>query len=86
MVFSLIYKKQFFIFEREGQPSLSIRVQSLGEVFHCRNRLFLGKRTHVPLEEMIGLEPLSYEVETEEFQRMKEKSMLFLKKISENIK
>lgn len=85
-VFSLLYQKEFFIFERSSQQSMSSRLYSLTELFDIQNH-FCDMQEKLSLQYINSLNRIDYNRCFAEFERMKEMSFAFLKnnlEIAEN--
>ncbi len=76
-VFSSIYQKEFFVFEREGQKGMGTRIYSLAKLFECEER-FCDTLEKATMDYIEGLAPLDYSKETSLFVEMKNKSLEYL--------
>lgn len=81
-VFSHIYKKNFFVFNRAGLKSMNDRIYSLTSLFDTQDR-FCDTKERESLEYIDSLPPIDYSRPFPKFEAMKEKSIDFLK---ENLK
>ena len=81
-VFSHIYKKNFFVFNRAGLKSMNDRIYSLTSLFDTQDR-FCDTKEKESLEYIESLSPIDYDRAFPKFEEMKEKSVEFLK---ENLK
>lgn len=81
-VFSHIYKKNFFVFNRAGLKSMNDRIYSLISLFDTQDR-FCDTKERESLEYIESLSPIDYNKSFPKFEEMKEKSINFLK---ENLK
>lgn len=81
-VFSHIYKKNFFVFNRAGLKSMNDRIYSLTSLFDTQDR-FCDTKERESLEYIESLPPIDYNRPFLKFEEMKEKSIDFLK---ENLK
>lgn len=75
-VFSLLYHKEFFVFERVGVQKMSSRIRSLTEMFSCRER-FCADEEKRTLDYLLNCAPLDAERDTS-FEEIKQKSIGFL--------
>lgn len=77
-VFSHIYKKNFFVFNRAGLKSMNDRIYSLTSLFDTQDR-FCDRKEKETLEYIESLTPIDYSKPFPKFEEMKEKSINFLK-------
>lgn len=77
-VFSFIFKRQFFVFERVGHKGMSTRVISLMELFETENR-FCSTCERKTIQYIFNQQPIDYNKEFESFIHLKDKSINFLK-------
>lgn len=77
-VFSHIYKKNFFVFNRAGLKSMNDRIYSLTSLFDTQDR-FCDTKEKISLKYIEGLLPINYDRLFPKFEEMKEKSINFLK-------
>lgn len=81
-VFSHIYKRNFFVFNRKGFKAMNDRIYSLTELFDTGDR-FCDSKEKCTLKYIESLPSINYDREFPKFEAMKEKSINFLK---ENLK
>ena len=77
-VFSHIYKRNFFVFNRKGFKAMNDRIYSLTDLFDTGDR-FCDSKEKCTLEYIESLPPINYDREFPKFEAMKEKSINFLK-------
>ena len=77
-VFSHIYKKNFFVFNRAGLKSMNDRIYSLTSLFDTQER-FCDTKGKMSLKYIESLPPIDYDKPFPKFEAMKEKSINFLK-------
>lgn len=77
-VFSHIYKRNFFVFNRKGFKAMNDRIYSLTELFDTGDR-FCDSKEKCSLGYIESLPPINYDREFPKFEAMKEKSINFLK-------
>ncbi len=77
-VFSQIYKKQFFVFNRAGFKGMSVRITSLTDIFNSESRMCTTKERK-NLEYMLNLSPLIYD--DKKYLQLKEKSLLYIREM-----
>lgn len=77
-VFSLIYNKQFFVFNRMGHIEMRSRIDSITSLFEVENR-FCDEEDKVSLQFIEGIPSIDYSKISEKYLLMKEKSIAFLK-------
>ena len=58
-VFSLIYHKQFFVFNRDQKKTMSSRIESLVELFEIKDR-YINKGSNCSLSELEEIEEIDY--------------------------
>ncbi len=75
--FSLIFQKQFFVFNRYSNGGMSDRITSVTNLFNVSERFCAGKNEN--LEYVNSLKDIDYSVNKEEFIKLKEKSIQFLR-------
>ncbi len=78
-VFSLLYQKEFFVFERVGVQKMSSRIRGLTEMFSCCQR-FCSDEEKQTLDYLLNCAPLDAERKTF-FEETKQKSIDFLNTI-----
>ena len=76
-VFSLIYKKQFYVFNRDAKNTMSSRIESLMKMFGCKNR-FIYDITMADLDDLLEVEPIEYRGNNENVSFFIEYSKQFL--------
>ena len=81
-VFSHIFKKDFFVFNRKGAVGMNDRIYSLTSLFDTQNR-FCDTDEKATLSYIENLAPVDYSKGFPKFDAMKEKSINYLK---ENLK
>lgn len=77
-VFSIIYNKEFFVFERSFKTSMGSRLNTLTEMFDVTDR-FLNTKEKCDISYIELLNPIDYSKEFEKFNEAKKKSEEFLK-------
>lgn len=77
-VFSHIYQKDFFVFDRAGMQSMNDRVYSLLSLFDTQDR-FCDTKGKARLAYIENLPPIDYNRPFPKFKEMKEKSIIFLR-------
>lgn len=77
VVFSNIYQKQYFVFNRSKKGEMSSRIVDITELFHQEERFCAGKERET-MEYVTSLANIDYTKRNEEFEKMKEKSISFL--------
>lgn len=75
-VFSLLYKKQFFAFQRDKTIKMESRIQNLTQNFRCPER-FLGN-TEREVRYLLNMKSIDYTYSNDDLEREKQKSMNFL--------
>lgn len=78
-VFSNIYHKEYFVFERAGRKGMGSRIYSLTGLFESEER-FCDTAKKARLKYIENLPKLDYSREFPHFEEMKEKSMDYLKR------
>lgn len=78
MAFSLIFKKEFWVFERESKSTMSSRILSLAELYGVQNR-FLDDEQKLDIDTLINMYPIDYEHSKTNIKDMQLKSTRFLK-------
>lgn len=76
-VFSLLYHKEFFAFQRTGSMEMGSRIRNLTALFSCTER-FCAKRDEMETEYLLSLPALDYEKQFDLFLQEKQKSMEYL--------
>lgn len=77
VVFSNIYQKQYFVFNRSKKGEMSSRIVNITELFHQEERFCAGKERET-IEYVTSLLDIDYTKSNEDFEKMKEKSVSFL--------
>ena len=77
VVFSHVYGKEFFVFNRDKRALMSGRIKDITSLFACPER-YCGTSDKMTLEYIEGLPALDYSRETEEFVNKKRESIEFL--------
>lgn len=77
-VFSHIFNKDFFVFNRGGIKTMNDRIYSLTELFGTQNR-FCDTTEKESLEYIESLPTIDYNIESDTFAEMRDKSINFLK-------
>lgn len=83
-VFSIIYKKEFFVFERRTKKSMGSRIYTLTELFDMKER-YLDTEDKMSLNYIEKLNPIDYDKDFKEFEKVKMKSIEFLKANLESV-
>lgn len=78
-VFSLIYRKQFFVFNRDEKKSMSSRIESLMELFECKRR-YVNDVSMQNFEYITGLGMMEYKEKYEKVSNLIQKSKEFIEK------
>lgn len=76
-VFSLMFQRQFFVFERDGHKNMSTRITSLMELFETDNR-FCNTVEKMTVEYICQQPSIDYIKERKLFEQMKNTSIAFL--------
>ena len=76
-VFSLLYQKAFFAFERGGEIKMSSRIQELLEMFSCGNR-FQTAENDTALSQMLAFGDIRPMGNTPAFEQARKNSIAFL--------
>lgn len=77
-VFSLLYNKEFFAFDRVGGKKTSSRLRNLTEMFECSNRFRVTDEDR-DVNNLLKCTPIDYSKEHKLFEEEKQKSMDYLK-------
>ena len=85
VVFSFIYKKQFFVFNRDKKGTMNSRIFNITELFGVKER-FCDSKDKESLVYVEGLEDIDYMGSFEKFEELKAKSVEFLNGIVSNEK
>lgn len=78
MVFSGIYKKQYFVFPRDGHLEMSSRIYSLCDLYETRER-FCDTQEKCTLDYIKSLPNIDYTRQLKKLEEMREKSLNYLK-------
>lgn len=79
-VFSLLYQKEFFAFERSGAQNTNSRICNLLEAFVCAERFFVAdEKQHI--ECLLKISPIDYSKENISIEAQKQKSMEYLRTV-----
>lgn len=76
-VFSLIYERQFFVFNRKGENRMVSRIYSLMDLFECSER-FCNTERKITIEYIEGVNDLNYKDQFKNYQNKKKASCAFL--------
>lgn len=79
VVFSFIFKKQFFVFNRDAKGSMNSRIISLTDMFDMQER-FCATKEQEKLEYIEGLKPIDYNRDFPKFEECRERSYEFIRK------
>lgn len=79
VVFSFVFKKQFFVFNRDKKGSMNSRIISLTDMFELQER-FCATKEQESLEYIEGLQEIDYSVSFSKFEECREKSYEFINK------
>lgn len=82
-VFSLIFKRQHFIFQRAGWESMSVRIETLTKLFGTQEH-FCNTPDKATPEYIDSLPSIDYEKIFTEYEKMKMNSVRFLQKYLDN--
>ena len=77
-VFSLIFEKEHFVFQRDGKNSMSSRLYTLTALFNTQEH-FCDTDEKATLSYIEGLDKIDYSREQNAFLKQRELSLLFLK-------
>ena len=78
VVFSKIYERQYFVFNRDKKESMNSRIYDITKLFHTQER-FCDSKEKESLAYINSLPDIDYSVSNRDFDEMKEKSIQFLK-------
>ena len=78
VVFSRIYERQYFVFNRDKKKSMNSRIYDITKLFHTQER-FCDTKEKESLDYINSLYDIDYSVLNKDFDDMKEKSIQFLK-------
>lgn len=79
VVFSYLYEKQFFVFNRDAKGTMNSRIKSITKLLHMEDR-FCDSRQRETLEYISALRDIDYKIENPDFEALKDKSIAFLKR------
>ena len=79
VVFSYLYEKQFFVFNRDAKGTMNSRIKSITKLLHMEDR-FCGSRQRETIEYISALQDIDYKIENPDFEALKDKSIAFLKR------
>ncbi len=79
VVFSYIYQKQYFVFNRSKKGEMSSRIVDITELFHQDERFCNGEKRE-SLEYIQSLPDIDYTIENKDFENIKKESIEFLEK------
>lgn len=79
VVFSFIFKKQYFVFNRDAKGSMNSRITSLTDMFDMQER-FCATGKQESLEYVEGLNDINYNRKFPKFEECREKSYEFIRK------
>ena len=80
VVFSTIYKKNFFVFNRNKDGSMNSRIKSITNMFDMQERFCATEREET-LEYLNSLSEIDYDVAFPKFEKCKKESCEFIEKI-----
>ncbi len=78
--FSVIYEKQFFVFERTGVATMGSRIESLTKLFEATGH-FCNTRDKLTLEYLTTIQKINYNKDFPQFKRQKKESIKYLTEI-----
>lgn len=76
-VFSVLYKKQFYAFDRIGIQEMGSRIENLTRLFECPDH-FCSSKKERSIENLLSLEDIDYSKDHTIFEAEKERSMNYL--------
>ncbi len=79
VVFSNIYQKQYFVFNRSKNGEMSSRIVDITELFHQEDRFCAGKERET-IQYITSLSNIDYTKANEDFEKIKRESIEFLEK------
>lgn len=79
VVFSNIYQKQYFVFNRSKKGEMGSRIVDITELFHQKERFCAGKEKE-NIEYVTSLLDIDYTKENKDFEKLKKESIEFLEK------
>lgn len=74
-LFSNLFKKEFFVFSREGKPNMSIRITSLLRLFSTEER-FINEISDDIIERLCSMDKIAYDFDG--YYKLKDESLKFL--------
>ena len=81
-VFSFIYQKQYFVFNRDAKGAMNSRIKNITDLFHSSER-FCDRKGQESLQYILALKDIDYSQNFNEVKILREKSKNF---VSENLK
>lgn len=79
VVFSNIYQKQYFVFNRSQKGEMSSRIVDITKLFHQEERFCAGKNKE-NVDYVTSLSDIDYTKENKDFEKLKQASIEFLEK------
>lgn len=79
VVFSNIYQKQYFVFNRSKNGEMSSRIVDITELFHRKDRFCAGQERE-NMQYITSLPDIDYTKANEDFEKIKQESIAFLEK------
>ena len=79
VAFSLIFKKQYFVFNRDASRKMNSRIYSLGELFGTENRFFKNK-IEMNVQYLECINEIDYDQEKKGFDELLERSIRFIER------
>lgn len=83
VVFSYIYGRQFFVFNRNASGGMNSRIYNISELLNCKER-FCDSKDKESVTYLKSLNDIDYSAESAEYCNMREKSFEFLKSNLQN--
>lgn len=77
VVFSFVFKRQFFVFNRDKKGSMNTRIKSITELFDIKERFC--ERDKESIKYVNGLEDIDYSASFDKFEKYRKTSYEFLK-------
>ena len=77
VVFSTIYKKQYFVFNRNSRGEMSSRIRDITNLFNTCERFCTGEERE-NLNYLNSLQDIDYNIKNNKFEELKQKSIEFL--------
>lgn len=78
-VFSILYNKNFFVFQRPGKINMESRIYNLMELFECQERFFVDD--YNVFDDLLLLGSIDYQREFKKFTLAKQKSVQYLQNV-----